>query len=138
MLIVIAVILVAVGGGVWFVHFRSTPEKTVHEIIAAFEADSDDAVRLLLTESSRDKSLDFIFTVSRAARNATKPRFEVLEAMRSGDEATVPVRIVIETGAVTVAPTVNWVLVREDWIWKLDVDLTKKRALDDIISVIGG
>jgi len=124
-----------VAGAVWYVNYRSTPEKTVQALIAAFEADDKDAVRLLLTDVSQDKSLSWVFTVGKVARDVAKPTFEVLEARRSGDEAVVPVRITVSAAGLEISPTRNLVLVREGWEWKLDVERTRQDALDDILDI---
>ena len=123
------------AGCVWFVYYRSTPEKAVQELIVAFEADDKDAVRLLLTDASEDASLAWVFSVGKVARDVAKPTFEVLEAQRSGDQATVPVRITVSAAGLTVSPTRNLVLVREGWEWKLDVERTRERTMDDIIDI---
>ena len=124
-----------VAGGVWYVNYRSTPEKTVQELLVAFEADDQDAMRLLLTDVNQDKSLPWVFAVGKVARDVAKPTFEVLEAQRSGAEAVVPVRITVSAAGLEISPTRNLVLVREGWDWKLDVERTRQHALDEIVDI---
>ena len=140
LILALAAVLALVAGGVWYTQFRSTPEKTMQAIVDAAQADDDDLVRTYLCESSRDHSvvrnfpLSLIALPEKALRVDLNTTMTVGVAERYGDEAVVPVEVQVQVLGTRIARTLECVCVKEKWDWKLDLQKTRQRAVQGLLS----
>lgn len=123
--VLVALALAIVAGGLWYFLLRPTPERTVTQMLEALQANDHEAMRSNLTSRS-DTSGSLVIALSQrlAGDLSDEPRFSVAEAQIDGDRATVPVTFKLGRTISAVIRrdsfTVPYVLHREGINWLVD------------------
>lgn len=138
--VVIVLVLAAAGAAGWWFFLRSTPERTVRQLIAAQQEDNSEAFEALLTEETRGHAGVLRGITSSMTGDDREPEYTVGETSIEGDSATVPVTFPAPEQLARVGlteMTVTYALSKEEGAWRVNVDETFKATIRGL-SGLGG
>ena len=137
--VLVLVLLIAAGAAAWYFLLRSTPERTVAEMIVAARSGE----RVMLLALFAENSQDLVTAFGGAAGGPPiwqqmllgneQSAYTIGRATITGDRATVPLTMQAPDAIADLTDlreyTVDYALVREGWRWKVDVPATARDAL---------
>ena len=125
--VVVIVVVLAVGAAAgWYFFLRSTPEKTMHQFVAALKSGNAEALKPLV--ASKDRNI--VGRIAALGSGLKEGDFRVGVAKIEGGKATVAVTAELLEGeakkAGTNAETMTYVLIKENGKWVVDFEETAK------------
>jgi hypothetical protein len=129
--IIVILVLALIGGGVWYFVLRSTPEKTVGNLLEAARIGEDETMKDYLTEASRtDGGLVLGLTRRLVGDPTGEPEYTIGEPVIADGSATVPVEFPVGDTIATLTGretfTVPYVLRKEGRTWLVDTADTRE------------
>ncbi|MFW5866924.1 MAG: hypothetical protein ACOCX2_03845 [Armatimonadota bacterium] len=131
--VVVVIVLALLAGGLWYFVLRSTPEKTVTNLLEAVRLGDEQMAAAYLTEASAvEGNLVMGLTRRLAGEPTGEPQYTVGEAAILEDRATVavefPVGGTFRTLTGVESFTMPYVLQREGQTWLVDVPETQEEV----------
>ena len=136
-IVVVVLVLVLLAGGLWYFVFRSTPEKTVTNLLQAARRGDEERMAAYLTEGSRVEGNPIVGLTRHMAGEAEgEPQYTVGEREVTEERAVVPVEFPVSGTISTLTGmeslTVPYVLHREGRTWLVDTSDTQQEIANRI------
>jgi len=135
--IVVLIVLALLAGGVWYFVLRSTPEKTVSNMLEAVRLGDEQMAADYLTEGSTAEGNIVMGLTRRLVGEPTgEPRYTIGEPTIMEDRATVPVEFPVGGTFRTITGmesfTMPYVLRKDGQTWLVDVPETQQEVATKI------
>lgn len=143
--VVVVLVLALVAGGLWYFVLRSTPEKTVEQMLEAARMEDRDLMQQFMTDREVEGAPIVVgLTLHLAGGGPGEPTYTIGEPEISDSIAQVPVQFPLEGTVTTLTGidtfTMPYVLHREGQTWLVDVRDTQeelgRQAASGVMDVI--
>ncbi|MFW6438207.1 MAG: hypothetical protein ACOCZ7_04250 [Armatimonadota bacterium] len=135
--IIVVLVIALLAGGLWYFVLRSTPEKTISQMLEATRLGDEQTAASYLTEGSTAEGNIVMGLTRRLAGEPTgEPQYIIGEATVLEDRATVPVEFPIGGTFRTLTGmesfTMPYVLQREGQTWLVDIAETQDEVANQV------